>query len=92
MAITAVVPNLYPIFWEGSVLDTDPDTIDTLSPASLNELLRVLDVLPFSLGPFEINALPEFPKLNVGSFFANPQPDGFRETLFLLIELWHLID
>jgi hypothetical protein len=88
-AIRATAENLAPVFYEGSELDEYPWDVQYLSPATFNELLIYLGVLPIELGPIKIDQLPEMPKLNVGGFFSDPQPEGIRNILFLFVELWN---
>ena len=79
--------DLAAIFYEGTDLDADPDHTDLLSLALLNELLQALEVLPFDLGPWTIEAFPGKAGINLGAFFGDPSPDGVRNLLIALTKL-----
>jgi hypothetical protein len=87
-AVRALCVAAAAAFYEGSPLDANPDEVDGLTPADLNELLWALDVLPLALGPVTLDALPAWPVLDVGTFFSHPTPDGLRSLLGALVEFW----
>jgi hypothetical protein len=95
-ALYTLTAKMAAVFYEGSPQDADPEKIDELSPADLNELLMALNVLPLALGdssnPFYITGFPGWFSFDVGGFFSTPQPSGLRDLLGLVVRVWDIVD
>jgi hypothetical protein len=89
--VHSLCAELGPIFYEGSEMDADPMTVSLFTPATLNELLIALSVLPIDIGPFTIETLPDWGGINIGKFFQEPASDGIQSILLVLVDLWNLI-
>lgn len=88
LAVSDLVYSLSLDFYEGSTLDPTPNTEYLFTLSELNELLRVLGVLPFELGPITISGFPGFIGIDIGEFFADPAPDGLRRILEWVVAVW----
>lgn len=84
MVLKGLGENLRFVFWEGSVKDPNPYSIDKLNLAMFNDLMIYLGVLQRPI-------LPDWLGVNLGEFFADPSPDGIRSMLFTLIELANML-
>ena len=90
--------NMATVFYDGSALDENPEEADPLTPATFNGLLTGFGILPYPVGDdpdnpwFYIDALPPWPGVEVGYFFAYPDPEGVRSLLFELIDLFNAIE
>jgi len=92
VAIKSISDKMAPIFYEGSVLDSNTNEVDLLTLADFNELFVALGVFPISLGKITIDGFPGLLKFNVGKFFAEPKPDGFRNIILLITKIWEAIN
>ncbi len=92
-AIRVLARDLSAAFKDGSEADVDPFEPNPFHLSSTNELLTYLDVLPIVLidEPFTlaIEEIPDFLTIDIGSFFADPDPQGIRQVLEDLIALWN---
>jgi hypothetical protein len=89
--------NMAAVFHDGSLLDENPDFPDLLTPATFNGLLTGFGVLPIPVGDpaapwFYFDELPAWPGVEVGYFFAYPEPAGLRSLLFETIDLWRFLE
>ena len=78
-------------FYEGSEVDADPHTVTTITPAHFDELLYSLDLLPLKVGPVSIDGLPEYPAINLGAVFNDPEPDALRNMLLLVVDIVYAV-
>ncbi len=95
--VVSFCENMAAVFYDGSLLDDNPGFSDPLTPASFNGLLTGFGVLPIPVGDpaaplFYFDKLPAWPGVEVGYFFAYPDPDGLRSFLLEAIELWRLLE
>jgi hypothetical protein len=88
-ALETAAANFAAAFYEGSPLDENPNVVDLLYLADLNELLRAFGVFPLDLGSIVIEGFPAGLGINVGSFFSDPSPDAIRNVLLFVVDLWN---
>lgn len=92
-AIRVLASDLGAAFKDGSAADVDPSEPNPFHLSAANELLQYLGVLPIVLieEPFTlaITEIPDFLTIDIGSFFADPDPQGIRQVLEDLIALWN---
>ncbi len=86
-ALQYLADLLPPAFYEGTEADSDPSDTATITPADFNELLYGLDLLPIELGPIVIDALPDYPEINISEIFVDPDPNALRDTLLTIIDI-----
>jgi len=90
-ALMKLSGKLAPGFFEGSDMDRTPDVVDFITPADFTDILTALEIMPFIFGSVTIENLPEYPRINVGDFFANPTKDGLRNFLLSVISIWNIL-
>ena len=88
IAIRNLCAKLAAAFYEGSLSDIDPHAVNLFWLSDLDELLTAFDILPIILGPLSITGLPGAIGINLGELFADPDPNGVRDVLWFIVELW----
>jgi len=84
--ISNLAGDLAVAIFDTTPLDIDPLDPNPFYPASLNDILiYLIDGLDTPIIP------PGFLPIDLGPFFAAPSPDGLRNILELVVEIWDLV-